>query len=94
MILAEVMVVTLRDIAISKIQHLPESLIQQIIDFIDVITRHHHRKTVIDALGGDRSQDWAQWFRATDDLEITPTAPTSEYQQRLLSKYRQQGLDL
>lgn len=89
---------TIRETAIAKIQQLPESLVQEIIDFIDFITRNRQAKTAIDLLEGDRSEAWARWFEATDSLEIapesTPTAPTSEYQQRLLSKYRQQGLDL
>lgn len=85
---------TIRETAIAKIQQLPESLVQEIIDFIDFIARNHQAKTGIDSPEGDRSGDWARWFEATDSLEITPTAPTSEYQQHLLSKYRQQGLDL
>jgi len=90
-ILAEVRVVTIRETAISKIQQLPESLMQEIIDFIDFITRNHQAKTAIDLLEGDRSESWARWFEATDGLEITPeitpTVPTREYQQRLLHKY-------
>jgi len=90
----EAMVVTIREAAIAKIQQLPESLVQEISDFIDFITRNHQAKTVNHSLEGDRSEAWAQWFEAADGLEITPTAPTSEYQQRLLDKYRQQGLSL
>jgi hypothetical protein len=92
------MVVTIRETAIAKIQRLPDSLVQEIIDFIDFITRDRQAKTAIDLLEGDRSEAWARWFEAADGLErtpeTTPTAPTSEYQQRLLSNYRQQGLDL
>jgi hypothetical protein len=88
------MVMTIRERAIAKIQQLPESLVQEIIDFIDFIARDRQAKTAIDSLEGDRSEDWARWFEATDGLEITPKALTSEYQQHLLSKYRQQGLDL
>ena len=86
---------TIREIAIAQIQQLPESLVQEIIDFI---TRNHHAKTAIDSLENDRSEAWACWFEAANSLEIDPvsisTAPTNEYQQRLLSKYRQQGLNL
>lgn len=89
---------TIRETAIAKIQQLPDSLVQQIIDFIDFIARNHPGKTAIDSFEGDRSEAWARWFEATDGLEIvpenTPAAATSEYQQRLLSKYRQQGLNL
>jgi hypothetical protein len=92
------MIMTIRETAIAKIQQLPDSLVQKIIDFIDSITRNHQAKVVNDSLEGDRSEAWARWFEAADGLEITPettpTTPTSEYQQHLLSKYRQQGLDL
>jgi hypothetical protein len=96
--LAEVIIVTIRETAIAKIQQLPDSMVQQIIDFMDFITRNHQAITAIDSLVGDRSGVWARWFEAADGLEISPentlTAPTTEYQQHLLSKYRQQGLDL
>ena len=89
---------TIRETAIAKIQQLPESLVQEVIDFIDFTARNHQAKTALDSLEGDRSQAWSQWFEATDGLEITPentpTAATSDYQQYLLSKYRQQGLSL
>ena len=88
------MVVSIREAAISKIQQLPEPLLQEIVDFIDFITRNHQSKTAIDSLEGDRSEAWARWFETADGLETTQTTPTSEYQQRLLSKYRQQGLNL
>ncbi len=89
---------TIRETTIAKIQQLPESLLQEMSDLIDSITHNHQAKTANHSLESDRSEAWARWFEATDGLEvtpeITPTAPTSEYQQRLLSKYRQQGLSL
>jgi len=86
--------VTIRETAIAKIQRLPDSLVQEIIDFIDSITHNHQAKIANDSLGGDRSEAWTRWFEAAGGLEIMPVAPTSEYQQRLLDKYRQQGLSL
>jgi hypothetical protein len=88
------MVVTIRETAIAKIQQLPEPLVQEISDFIDCIARNHQVQIAHYPPEGDRSKAWARWFEATDGLEITPTTPTSDYQQRLLSKYRQQGLKL
>ena len=89
---------TIRETAIAKIQQLPESLVQEISDFIDFITRNYQAKTANHALECEQSEAWARWFEATDGLEIapeiTPTLSTSEYQQRLLHKYRQQGLNL
>ena len=86
---------TIRETAIAQIQQLPESLVQEIIDFT---TRNHQSETATYSLEGDRSEVWSRWFEATNSLEITPvntsTAATSEYQQRSLGKYRKQGLNL
>jgi hypothetical protein len=88
------MIVTIRETAIAKIQQLPEPLVQEISDFIDFIAHNHQAKIANHLLGGDRAEAWTQWFEAADGLEIMPTTPTNEYQQRLLSKYQQQGLNL
>ncbi|WP_199246767.1 hypothetical protein [[Phormidium] sp. ETS-05] len=40
------------------------------------------------------SQIWSQWFEEVDGLEISLTEPSSEYEEGLLDKYRQQGLKL
>jgi len=47
---------TIRETAIAKIQQLPESLVQEISDFIDFITRNHQAKTANPLLEGDRSE--------------------------------------
>ncbi|MEJ6482736.1 hypothetical protein N0Y54_15605 [Nostoc punctiforme UO1] len=36
---------------------------------------------------------WSQWFKAVDSLEVSPPESVSNYQQLLLDKYRQQGLE-
>ena len=45
---------TIRETAIAKIQQLPESLVQEISDFIDFVTRNHQAKTANPSLEGDR----------------------------------------
>jgi hypothetical protein len=40
------------------------------------------------------SQFWEQWFAEVDCLKVSLTEPSSEYEEGLLAKYRQQGLDL
>jgi hypothetical protein len=40
------------------------------------------------------SKFWEQWFAEVDRLEVSLTEPSSEYEEGLLAKYRQQGLDL
>jgi hypothetical protein len=42
----------------------------------------------------DLAKAWEKWFENVDLLKITPTEPVSEYQQLLLNKYREQGLEL
>ncbi|WNZ44524.1 hypothetical protein Q2T42_22250 [Leptolyngbya boryana CZ1] len=80
--------------AISRLKQLPESLLQQVSDFIDVLTDEQVQNTVIDNPDAQLSKAWVQWFEAIDRIEITPTESDSDYQQLLLSKYRQQGLEL
>jgi Protein of unknown function (DUF2281) len=83
---------TIRETTIAKLQQLPEPLLQQVNDFIDRLMPHSEpgNSKPEDAIAGT----WAHWFEAGDRLEIAPTESTSDYQQLLLSKYRQQGLEL
>lgn len=85
---------TIRENTIAKLQQLPESLLQQVSDFIDLLTDRQVQSTSIDHPDAQPPKAWAQWFEAVDRLEITPTATDSDYQQLILSKYRQQGLEL
>jgi hypothetical protein len=83
---------TIRETAIAKLTQLPEPLLQQVNDFIDRLMPHSEP-------GNGKPEDvtaetWAHWFEDSDQLEAMPPEPTSDYQQLLLSKYRQQGLEL
>lgn len=89
-----VIVMTIRETTISKLQQLPDSLLQQVSDFIDFLMYRRQHSTVIDEKQDEFSEAWAQWFESVDHLEVTPTDSVSSYQQHLLSKYRQQGLGL
>jgi hypothetical protein len=43
----------------------------------------------------DMAKAWAKWFEEVNQLEVIPNhQDKSEYQQILINKYRQQGLDL
>jgi hypothetical protein len=85
---------TIRETTIAKLQQLPESLLQQVNDFIDLLTDRQIQSTAIDNSDDQLSEAWTRWFEAVDRLEITPTESVNNYQQLLLSKYRQQGLEL
>jgi hypothetical protein len=44
-VLAEVILMTIREIAIAKLQQLPEPLLQEVSDFIDFMIHQHQPKT-------------------------------------------------
>lgn len=85
---------TIRETTIAKLQQLPESLLQQVSDFIDRLTDEQQHSAAISSLEDETAEAWARWFESVDRLEGTPTQADSDYQQLLLSKYRQQGLEL
>jgi hypothetical protein len=85
---------TIRETAIAKLQQLPESLLQKVSDFIDLLTNRQQHSLAIDNPKGELAEAWARWFESVDHLEATPTGSVSDYQQLLLAKYRQQGLEL
>lgn len=93
-IVDKVILMTIRETTIAKLQQLPEPLLQEVNDFIDFITHKHQYRTANGKSQSDTAQAWALWFESVDCLEVTPIEPSSEYQQLLLNKYRQQGLEL
>lgn len=40
------------------------------------------------------NEAWEAWVKEGEDLMISPTSVTSEYQQAVIEKYRDQGLEL
>ncbi len=85
---------TIRNAAITKLQQIPEPLLQEINDFIDFIILKYQPITTDSQTRANLSETWTQWFEAVDELERSSTEIPSEYQQHLLIKYRQQGLTL
>ncbi|MBW4631749.1 MAG: DUF2281 domain-containing protein [Iphinoe sp. HA4291-MV1] len=85
---------TIRDITIAKLQQLSEPLLQKVSDFIDFVI-HKHQAEISDSQPHETLvKSWSQWFEVVEHLEVTPPEPASNYQQLLLNKYRQQGLEL
>lgn len=83
---------TIRETTIAKLTQLPEPLLQQVNDFIDRLMPHSEP-------GNGKPEEaipetWAHWFETADQLETAPIELNSDYQQLLLNKYRQQGLEL
>jgi hypothetical protein len=85
---------TIRETAISKLHQLPEPLVQEVNDFIDFIAQKHQSHLIDSHAAVTLEEQWSQWFRSVDALEVTPPQLASTYPELLLSKYRQQGLDL
>ncbi|MGD1949172.1 MAG: DUF2281 domain-containing protein [Leptolyngbyaceae cyanobacterium] len=85
---------TLRAIAIDKLQKLPDSLLRQVSDFIDFLTYKHQTQPKDNAFQYTFAETWAGWFESVDQLKVGPTESVDDYQQHLLSKYRKQGLEL
>jgi hypothetical protein len=80
--------------AISKLNQLPESLLQEASDFIDFLSHKYHVKMAESQTDGKLTDTWSQWFEAVDCLTVTPSEPMNDYQNLLIDKYRQQGLEL
>ncbi|MBE9129675.1 MULTISPECIES: DUF2281 domain-containing protein [unclassified Coleofasciculus] len=85
---------TIRETTIAKLQQLPEPFLQQVSDFIDFLRYKQQHSTISDKLSSDITQAWVRWFESVDLLEVAPNQPASNYQELLLAKYRQQGLEL
>ena len=85
---------TIRDTAIAKLKHLSDPLLQEVSDFIDFVIHKHQAKVTDSQPDETLVEAWSQWFEAVDHLDVTPPEPASNYQQLLLNKYRQQGLEL
>ncbi|WGV23814.1 DUF2281 domain-containing protein [Halotia branconii] len=85
---------TIRETAIAKLQQLSEPLLQEVTDFIDFVMHKHQVKTADSQPDELLVEKWSQWFEAVDSLEVSPPEAVSNYQQLLLNKYRQQGLEL
>jgi hypothetical protein len=86
---------TIRETALVKLQRLPDSLLQQVSDFIDFLSyRKLQDDSAVDCGSEELSEKWTQWFEGVDHLPAIPTQSADDYQQHLLLKYRKQGLEL
>jgi hypothetical protein len=85
---------TIRDTAIAKLHQISEPLLQEVNDFIDFVIHKHQTEMPDSQLDELLVEKWSRWFNAVDGLEITSSEAESTYPELLLSKYRQQGLEL
>ncbi len=86
---------TIREIAIAKLQQLPDSALTEVSEFIDFMRYKHQSEIVNASPPEDMAKAWAKWFEEVDLLEVTANhQEKNEYQQLLVNKYREQGLEL
>jgi len=70
---------TIREIAIAKLQQLPESFLPEVNDFIDFVI-HKHQSKIADAKPQDDiAKAWAKWFEEVDRLEVMTNQPENEF---------------
>ena len=85
---------TIRDLAIAKLQQLSEPLLQQVNNYMDSVIHKHHAPTADSQQGENLVTAWEKWFDEVDHLEVIVPEPANDYQSLLLKKYQQQGLTL
>ncbi|NJL40490.1 MAG: DUF2281 domain-containing protein [Leptolyngbyaceae cyanobacterium RM2_2_4] len=85
---------TIRDNAITKLQQLSEPLLQEVNDFIDFLIYKHQVANTADHPDKTLEKTWSKWFEDVDRLALPSPDVSESYQQLLLDKYRQQGLEL
>ena len=84
----------IQDTTIAKLQQLSELLLQEVNDFIDFIIHKYQGE-----ISNSRSDEilierWSQWFETVEKLDVSPSDSINNYQQLLINKYQQQGLEL
>ncbi len=57
---------TIRELAIAKLQQLPESFLPEISDFIDCVMHKHQYRIAEPKLPDDIAKAWAKWFEEVD----------------------------
>lgn len=85
---------TIREMTAVKLFQLPDEILKEVDSFIDFMIMRHQLEIKSSNLSDDVAPKWQQWFDEVDRLELIPHEPVNEYQEALLDKYRNQGLDL
>jgi len=83
-----------REAVVNKLQQLPDHLLSRVDEFVDFLIAQQQHQAVNVPSEETLTDRWTQWFEAVDQLSVSTHQPQNEYQQRLLEKYRQQGLEL
>jgi len=81
-----------REAAIAKLQQLSEASLEKANQLLDSLLEEQHKQN-------SPSQEtlkakWEKWFAEVDGLKVSPDSSSDAYEQHLVNKYRQQGLDI
>lgn len=83
-----------REVAITKLKQLSEPSLEKANQLLDSLLQEqqtqHQNTTSQETL----KAKWEKWFAEVERLEVSPELYPDQYEQHLLNKYRQQGLDL
>jgi hypothetical protein len=85
---------TIREMTAAKLLQLPDGILREVDSFIDFMIMKHQLEVKSGDFSADVTPKWQQWFDEVDRLEMIAHEPVNEYQEALLDKYRQQGLNL
>jgi hypothetical protein len=83
-----------REVVVNKLQQLPYPLVSRVHEFIDFLIAQQHNQAVNVQSPESLTDRWKRWFEQVDQLSVLNHEPQNDYQERLLEKYRQQGLEL
>lgn len=83
-----------REITISKLDQLPDSLVEEVNQFIDFVIYKNQLAITENEPEPTLAEKWLKWFENVEKLDVNPTQTTKTYAELLIDKYRQQGLDL
>ena len=83
-----------RETLINKLQQLPDPLLSRVDEFLNCLISQQQNQAVNVQFEDTLTARWKRWFESVDQLSISTHEPQTDYQQSLLEKYRQQGLEL
>jgi len=81
-----------REAAIAKLRQLSDPSLEKANQLLDSLLQEQDKQ---DSLSQETLKvKWEKWFAEVDQLEVSPDCSPDEYEQHLVNKYRQQGLDI
>lgn len=83
-----------RQVTISKLDQLPDSLVQEVNEFIDFVIYKNQLEIIENKSETTLAEKWSKWFQNLNQLNINPSQINNNYSDLLIDKYRQQGLNL